>query len=416
MRVVSVDDRQADLRREVAAFFADTDVADLTTLYLRLLDEDPVHRSDVGLWIVTSHALARTVITSKDFAREGQGMYGSLTERGPAQELWASAIVTLDEPNHTRLRSLAAHGFSTRSVNLLQAKAELAVGRRLGELRPTGQMELLADFSYPYTLEMICSMLGVPDVDGPLLMSWTQALVSIFQPRCSVDQREAADDAARGLVDYFGRLADERAADPRDDMITAFVRAKDAESRLTRQELAALSAEMVVAGHETTANLIPNALLTLLRHPAELKRLRHDPSLIESAVEECLRFETPVRFTIPSVATRDVTLGDTVIPKGSRVVVWYAAANRDPAVFDEPDRFDITRSPNRHLSFSGGMHFCLGNALARMETRVAIAGLIALPNLRLRQPDVRWRSDWPTSRNLVALDVDWDDRTTCSEV
>ncbi len=391
----------------VAEFFTRPGQPDLVPMYHRLLDEDPVHRAPNGTWIVSPHTLARTVVTSKQLMRAGQGGYGLAASDSAARKMWALAVVNVDEPDHTRLRSLASQAFSNRAVELLREKAEKIVAHRIAELAPRGAMNVTTDYSYPFTVEVICSMMGVPLEDGPDLVDWTRKLVFSIQPNATPEQYEQADEAARLSNEYFWRQAEERRAHPREDMITAFVQAEESGDRLSHDELAALALEMVSAGHETTANLIPNALYTLLRNPDQLELLRADPSLLPSAVEECLRYESSVPVGLPFTVAEDFSLGGRMLERGDKVVACLGAANRDPAVFDDPDRFDITRHPNRQLAFSGGMHFCLGNALARMETQSALGALLTLPGLRLADEPIRWRNDYVHTRSLEALHVEW---------
>lgn len=398
----------SSLADEVAAFFADPSREPIVPLYHRMRDEDPVHHSRQGPWLVTSYELARSVVTSKEFVRTGAHGTSAQRSDGSAASFWNNQIVHLDDPDHSRLRSLAQKAFTVRAVSALREQAEKILGDQLDHLRPRGEMELIGELSYPFTVEVICGMVGVPLSMGPTLVQWVHRLISGNVPTATDEQVRIADRTATEAFDFFGRLAEERRIDPRDDLFTGLVEAEELGDRLTHTELMALTLEMAQAGHETTANMIPNAMMLLLRHPDQLELLRARPELMPSAVEECLRYEPSVRLGLTYIAASDVVLGDTVVPKGDQVNVWLSAANRDPAMFDEPDRFDVTRAPNKHLSFSLGAHFCLGHALARMETAVALTGLLTLPGLALVDDDLRWRKEWYMVRALESLRVRWD--------
>jgi cytochrome P450 len=401
--------RMLTLADDVTEFFAHPERDLVAPLFHRLIEEDPVHRSSTGTWIVTSHELARLVLRdNKNFVRTGTLPPAASGQEGSARALyWANQIVHLDEPDHTRLRALARHGFTPKQVRTLRDQTEAVIARRIKEARPAGRIEFISEISYPYTVEMISNIVGVPMDIGPQLVEWVHRIVTATV-HGSEDNIRAADAAVQEAFEYLGRLADERRTTPGADLLTAFVQAEEGGQRLSRTELLALALEMVAAGHETTANMLPNAVKLLLQHPDQLDLVRNEPSLLPSAIEECLRYEPSVRSSNAYLTANDVELGGKMLPTGSRVAVWTAAANRDPSVFADPDRFDVTRSPNPHLSFSIGSHFCLGSALARVETEVALKELFTLPGLALDESDLRWRSEWPSVRALEALPLRWD--------
>ncbi len=399
-----------DLVDAVVDFVLHENLYDPAPLYHRMIDEEPVLFCPIGegYWIVSSHELARVVLTAKDeFVRGGKMAFDRRGRGDAVRAMISVSMVQIDEPDHTRLRSIVSRAFTPRAVERLRTQAEGIVERKLAELDAAGAMDVVHDFAYPYTVEIIASMLGLPLDDGPRLVAWTHAITPYLMPNATDDDVERADRAATEMSEYFLRFADQRREGAADDMIGALAQAEESGDRLSRSELAAMCFEMVGAGHETTASQIPNGVFAFLRHPDQLALLREQPELMPSAVEECLRYEGPLRSPNPLVASADVELGGKVIPAGSRVMVWVSAANRDPAVFRDPDRFDITRTENRHLAFSSGIHFCLGAALARMETATALAGILALPDVALADPEPPWRKRFFGIRALETLPVRW---------
>ncbi len=404
---MTIDHRQPPLTELVADLLANPDMEDPTPIYRRLLAEAPVHRGPQDMWIVSSQEHLRTVVRSKEFLRSGTPRYPGQPQSGPAHELSRFKLVHLDEPEHTKLRALLNKAFTPRAIESMRSHAESVVKRRLAELAPQGEMDVLADFSHPFTLEMICWMLGLPVEDGPMLLGWTADIIAAFNALATPEDYPRADAAAVQMSEYFRDAADRRRADPGDDIFSNLVREQSVGERLSSDEFTSLCIELGTAAHETTANTIANALLTLLRHPEQLELLRSNRSLFERCIEECLRFASPVRIAAPYRAAVDVALGPTTIRSGDRVQVWLAAANRDPAVFEAPDVFDITREDNRHVAFTTGIHFCLGRALARLETEAALHGLIGLPGIGLDGQPLRWRKSFGL-RALQAFPVRWD--------
>jgi cytochrome P450 len=268
-------------------------------------------------------------------------------------------------------------------------------------------MDLIEEFAYPLPVRVICEMLGVPVKDHERFKAWgldiARGLDAIMLPPDSeVGQRSVA--GRRGLAEYFRELIAERRAAPRDDMLSALIVAEEAGDKLNEEELLATCILLLVAGHETTVNLIGNGTLALLRHPDQLQKLRENPGLIVTAVEELLRFDGPVQRTA-RIPSEDITIGGRTIPKGEMVMPFLGAADRDPAQFPDPDRLDITRADNRHIAFGMGIHFCLGAPLARMEGQIAINTLLArLPKLALATDRPQFRQSL-TLRGLQVLPV-----------
>jgi cytochrome P450 len=268
-------------------------------------------------------------------------------------------------------------------------------------------MDLIEEFAYPIPVRVICEMLGVPVRDHERFKGWgldiARGLDAIMLPPDSeVGQRSVS--GRRALAEYFRELIAERRTAPREDMLSALIAAEEAGDKLNEEELLASCILLLVAGHETTVNLIGNGTLALLRHPDQLQKLRENPGLIGTAVEELLRFDGPVQRTA-RIPSEDLTIGGRTIPKGEMVMPFLGAADRDPAQFPDPDRLDITRADNRHIAFGMGIHFCLGAPLARMEGQIALNTLLArLPKLALATDQPQFRQSL-TLRGLQALPV-----------
>jgi cytochrome P450 len=259
------------------------------------------------------------------------------------------------------------------------AAADALIDRIAG--RGTG--DFIADFALPFPLTVICEMLGVPPADRALLRAWSSGFI-VEETDDPASRARAQTEAVAGLGNYFSDLLARRRRDPGSDILSEMIRPHAGEPRLTDSELAGNCILLMVAGHETTVNLLGNGLLLLLRRPEDLARLRGDPSLWPGAIAEMLRFEAPVQRSTFRLTTSPIELGGEMLPAGAQVTALIGAANRDPAVFADPDRFDITRRPNQHLSFGAGPHHCLGAALGRLEARIGFTRLLErLPRLRL---------------------------------
>jgi cytochrome P450 len=297
--------------------------------------------------------------------------------------------------------------FTPRVVEGLRPRIQRMVDDLITRAERAGSMDLIEEFAYPIPVSVICEMLGVPIEDHERFKGWgldiARGLDSVLlPPESDIPRRSGV--ARHALSDYFRGLIAERRAAPRGDLLSALIAAEEAGDKLSEDELIATCNLLLIAGHETTVNLIGNGTLALLRHPAELRRLREHPELIGSAVEELLRYDGPVQRTarIPSI---DVTIGGRTIPRGAMVMPFIGAADRDPAPFPNPDRLDLARADNRHIAFGLGIHFCLGAPLARVEGQIAIGTLVRrLPKLALdvAQPECRQSL---TLRGLKALPV-----------
>jgi len=381
-------------------------VADPYPTYHRLRANDPVHRSPLGFWILTRYEDVVSVLRDPRLGKEGIEALVAARYGAPAPAVGLSMLVR-DPPDHTRLRSLVNKAFTPRVVEVLRPRVQQIVDGLLDAVKRAGGMDLIEDFAYPLPVIVICEMLGVPAADRERFKQWGLDIARsldalLLPPESDVAKRGAG--ARRALAEYFRALIAERRASPRPDLLSGLVAAEEAGDKLSEDELLATCMLLLIAGHETTVNLIGNGTLALLRHPAELGRLRDDPTRIGSAVEELLRYDGPVQRTT-RIPSEDVVLGGRTIGKGEMVMAFIGAADRDPAQFPEPDRLDITRTDNRHVAFGLGIHFCLGAPLARVEGQIAINTLVSrLPKLALATDRPEYRQSL-TLRGLTALPV-----------
>jgi hypothetical protein len=336
----------------------------------------PVDEMPFGVWRLTRYAdcvrLLREVPTGMRRADGSTRADGILPpDIGPGR-----FMLQQDPPTHTRLRRLVSKAFTPRAVERLRAHVQSLADRLVERALDKGEMDVIADLALPVPSTVICEMMGVPAADRERFTDWTARATHLLgAPMLPKERLDAGIEASRSLNGYFAELIAERRRAPQDDMLTELARATDEGDRLSPEELLTQAAGLLIAGFETTIGLIGNGLLQLVRHPAELAKLRANPALIGPAVEECLRFDGPILLTL-RVLREDTQFGDTWIPRDREVMTLLASANRDPAKFPDPERFDIERTPNEHLAFGGGVHFCLGAHLARMEAQVAIGSLV----------------------------------------
>jgi|SRR5450756_1118664 len=317
----------------------------------------------------------------------------------------SSNMMTADPPEHTRLRKLVGRAFLPRPMELLRPRIQQITDDLIDAFPDSGELDLLTAFAFPLPLMVICEFLGIRYEDRDLFRRWGTVLSQ--DPGRETEEETSARRLANDEVDdYLTKVLADRRADPRDDHISDLVRLADTEGEYTDEELVSTIIFLIIAGHKTTANLIGNGTEALLRHPDQLALLRADPGLVQSAVEEFLRYEGSVDRATVRFAAQDLSLGGVDIPRGSFVHISVQAAGRDPLVFADPNRFDITRSPNRHMAFGHGAHFCAGAPLARLEGQVAFAALLRrLPVLEPAVPveELEWIADSSISRGLVSL-------------
>jgi cytochrome P450 len=384
-------------------------LADPYPLYRRLRTEDPVHWDPfLHAWVVTRYADVVTVLERFSADRTptpNQMAAMGMAALGPIAQVMVRQMLFLDPPAHSRVRSLAARAFTPRRVELLRAHIEEIVAGLLDAVGSGDTMDVIADLAYPLPAIVTAELLGVPSSDRDQLKAWSEDFAEIlgnFQH--NPDRVPQVLRSLEDMTTYF-RAALRRDRDqPGDGLIHALASAENDGDRLSEEEVIANTIVTMVGGQETTTNLIGNGLLALLRHPDEIHRLRADPSLVPSAVEELLRYESPSQHTA-RMAPHDLELGGKPIRQRQAVIAVMGAANRDPARFPEPDRLDICRGDNRHVAFGWAAHFCFGAPLARMEGQLAFRMLLRrFPNLRLQPGPVTWRQNLGL-RGLTALPV-----------
>jgi cytochrome P450 len=355
----------------------------------RLRAIDPVNETPVGYWRLTRYAdVNRLLHDVPAGVRTTDGLLPGVDETVSGPRLF---MLQQDPPTHTRLRRLVSSAFTPRAIGALRPKIQRIVDDCLDRVQERGEMDVIADLALPVPSTVICEMLGVPVEDRERFTVWTAkatyGLVTQFLPPEALAEVQAA---AMSLAAYFQELIAARRGNLSHDLLSALIRAEEAGDRLDGSELITQAIGLLIAGFETTIGLIGNGVRALIRHPAELAKLRARPELAPSAVEECLRFDGPIILTA-RVLHADAEFGGKLIRKNTRIWGVLAAANRDPEVFPDPDRFDIERTPNDHLAFGGGAHYCLGAHLARIESQMAIGSLIArAEELRLESDTVEW--------------------------
>lgn len=378
-------------------------------LYHRLRSEAPIHWDHfLHAWVVTRYADVVAVFQHFSANRtptpeqlEGLG----LSTLAPLAQMMVRQMLFLDPPDHARVRGLASKAFTPRRVEALRAHIQHITDSLLDAVRDQGQMDVIADLGYPLPAIVTAEMLGIPTSDWRLLTKWSGDFAQVlgnFQ-----HNPDHAPKVLRSLEEmraYFHAALREQRKRPRDGLLTALLNAEQDGDRLTDEEIVANTIITMVGGQETTTNLIGNGILTLLRHPDQLEKLRADLSLIPSAVEELLRYESPSQHTA-RLAPDDVMLGGKKVLKRQAVIAVMGAANRDPERFPDPDRLDICRQDNRHVAFAWASHFCFGAPLARIEGQTAFATMLRrMPNLRLKPGPIVWRDNLGL-RGLKALPV-----------
>ncbi len=391
-------------------------IADPFPVLAELRARDPVHWNDsLGGWVLTRYDDVREGLRDKRLSADRIRPFldhldaadrARIAELGDTLAMWA---VFTDPPVHTRLRGLMNKAFTSRAIEGLAPNIQAIVDDLLDAVASEGRMDAIRDFAYPLQATVFAYMLGVPGLDVDSLKKWSDDLAAfVLTSRVNPDRYRVAAESIREMVAYFEELVAVRRRDPGDDVTSGLIAAHDADDRLSVAELVANTILMLFAGHETTTQLIGNGLLALLRHPVQLARLkarRHDRAAVRNAVEEILRFDGPTLASVRVVARRFEIDGKRLAP-GERVFLFNAAANRDPAVFPEPDRFAIDRpEAGRNVAFGYGLHFCIGAPLARLEGEIAFATLLdRLDDLALMQSTPDW-SDSLNVRGVHALEV-----------
>ena len=352
-------------------------VQDPYPVYAALRARPTAHRSRLlNAWLVARHADADAILRDhRNFSSDPR--LGTLTRRQramlPAEDEFPMLI--LDPPDHTRLRALVGKAFTSRAVDALEARIRAVAAELLDAIDDPGGFDLMAAFARPLPIVVIAGMLGVPAQDRDRFQLWSAQRARLLEPTASLRERAIAQDASQAFDAYFRALVAKRRSAPRDDILSALAHAEDGGARLSEREMLNILRLLLIAGNETTANLIGNGMLALLADPDQLDRLRADPGLIPAAVDELLRFDSPVQMTFRRVRA-DCAVNGSEVRARDNIVVLIGAANRDPDVFEEPDRLDVGRAHCPHLSLGRGIHHCLGAQLARLEGRVAFEMLL----------------------------------------
>ena len=333
--------------------------------YEELRRKDPVHRlRTINAWVLTQYEDTNAVL--RDHARFSRDYGGKSAYR---------SMLDTDPPDHTRLRTLVSKAFTPRSVADLAPRIQQIVDDLLDATEGRDRFDLIDSFAYPLPVIVIAEMLGVPSGDIEVFKSWSNDIALSVEPTVSDEQQRRIDESGEKLYDYFEGIIEQRRREPRDDMITALIAAEDEGDRLTHEELLATLLLLLVAGNETTRNLIGNGTLALMRNPGQLARLRSEPDLLDSAINEMLRYDSPVQLD-GRMAVKEIEIGGKIIKPGQRTICLLGAANRDPSVFTNPDVFDIGRQEASHIAFGRGIHYCLGAPLAVLEGRIAFSSLL----------------------------------------
>ncbi|WP_336204521.1 cytochrome P450 [Nonomuraea sp. LPB2021202275-12-8] len=349
--------------------------ADPYTLY-RELRETPVARQEDGSYVVSTYAEIVALLHDPRVSSDRRKL-----SQPPADEKLPPSFIAIDPPEHDRIRRLTMRHFgpphAPRTVENLRGELLTLVTDLIDGISDRTRADIVEDVAYPFPVSVICRLLGVPRKDEPKFHGWAQEIVETIGPGEGDEaERNQRRQAARmALAQYLGELGRERRANPGDDILSGLVTYEGPEGKLTEVEVMTTATLLLIAGHETTVNLITNGMLTLLRNPELLDRLRNEPDLVIHTVEELLRFEPPVHFLPQRVALDDIVIGDVTIPRGSSIVLALASGSRDPRHLCDPDRFDPDRPYIQHLGFGGGIHACFGAPLARLEAQVALREL-----------------------------------------
>ncbi|MFG3595426.1 cytochrome P450 [Bradyrhizobium sp. RDI18] len=382
--------------------------------YERMRTTDPVHLTPLGMYVASRHAEVSLVMRDKrfgkDYVERTVRRYGPKIMDEPVFRSMSHWMLQQDPPDHTRLRGLVVKAFTARRVEDMRPRIQQVVDETLDRIIPQGQMDLIEDFAFRLPVTIICDMLGIPEDHREAFYTGSRDGGRLLDPvPLSPEEIKQGNSSNALAAMYFQQLFDLRRKSPGDDLITQLVQAEEDGSKLTNEELTANIILLFGAGHETTVNLIGNGLLALHRNPDQLALLKARPELITNAIEEFLRYDSSVQLT-GRVALEDIDdLGGKRIPKGESVLCLLGSANHDPAVYpDNPERLDITRPNVKPLSFGGGIHFCLGAQLARIEAEIAISTLLRrLPDLRLDDAvNAEWRPTF-VLRGLKRLPASW---------
>lgn len=383
-------------------------------LFAQMRQNDPVHcqpgiDGETMIWFVTSYDEVEQVLRDdKHFVREARNALPpeQVYQPSPLEAMMSDHMLNKDWDDHRRLRTLVSQAFTPRRVQTLRPRIQAIANELLDAFASQGQMDLIADYSFHLPTIVIAEMLGIPVEDREKFKVWsTAALMPTLDDESLADFMQLMQE----FMTYLSNLFEQRRETPGDDLLSALLQAEADGDSLSQTELFAMLFLLIIAGHETTVSLIANAMVALWQHPDQLELLKKKPGLMKTAVEEFLRYDNSVERAFNRWVAEDVTLGDQFLPKGALVIPILAAANHDHEKFSDPEKLDVTREANPHLSFGKGAHYCLGAPLARLETEIALNTLLErLPNIQMSIPfsELRWRLS-PGFRTLETLPVQW---------
>ena len=382
--------------------------------YHRLRCEDPVHQFFVGGdWVLTRYADVKAVLRSgrvraHDLPELIQQKKQYLQDKGKNLNALAYTsnkfLFYMNPPDHTRLRGLVVKAFSPTVVERMRPRIQEIVNDLLDQVRNKGTMDVIADLASPLPVTVIGKMLGIPKEAQDQLHQWSNVLSRFLDSLVSLEEYEVLNKAIEEFQEYLRDLVTKREKDPQEDLISALIAAREQGERLSQEELLATCILLFVTGEETTVNTIGNGILALLRHPEQMETLKREPTIIQNAVEEILRYDSPVQTTM-RIAIDNIEIGNRTIQTGEKIILCLGSANRDPAQFPNPDQLNLNRCENNHLAFGDGIHYCLGAALARTQAQIAINTLVQqFPDLKLASDKLEWRKNM-VLRGLKTLPV-----------
>ena len=371
--------------------------------YHRLRSEDPLHRYFLkNALVLTRYCDVKAVLRSGRTRSHNQPEFISQTNQylqNKGKNLNALACTSnqflfyLNPPDHTRLRSLVVKAFSPVVVERMRSAIHEIVDELLDKVRKKGTMDVIADLASPLPVAVISRMLGIPNKAQDQLHEWANILSRILDSLILLDEYEAMNKVIEEFQEHLRIIIAEREKDPKEDLISALIAVREQGDRLSQDELLSTCMLLFATGEETTVNTIGNGMLALLQHPDQMSKLTREPTIIQSAVEEILRYDSPVQMT-NRITTDNIEVSNQTIQAGESIFLCLGSANRDPAVFPNPDRFDIHRRENNHLAFGDGIHYCLGSALARVQAQIAINTLVQqFSNLKLASDKLEWRKN-----------------------
>ncbi|MCX4456429.1 cytochrome P450 [Streptomyces sp. NBC_01728] len=383
--------------------------ADPYPLYAELR-RTPVALQEDGSYVISTYRELADILHNPHLSSDVRNLAHPMAA---AEARTTPSFINVDPPEHDRLRRLAMRHFgpphTPRLVSGMEPDLRAIVSGLIDDFEGKQRIDIVDDFAYPFPVTVICHLLGVPREDEPRFHVWVNAIIDSIDYNPRTDPQEKLDNgvqATKDLRQYLGGLLEQRHGRPGDDLLTRLANDDGPEGRMTDAEIVSTANLLLIAGHETTVNLITNGMLTLLRHPEVLQRLRAEPDLVVPLVEELLRYEPPVHIIPWRAAYSDISVGDTVIPKGSQIMLMLASGSRDPDRFHDPDRFDPDRKDNQHLGFGSGIHLCFGGPMARLETQIALTELVRrLDGLSLVTDPPPYRPS-PVLRGPIHLLVD----------